>query len=541
MANVARRLTSVVMIAGMLFTAACTKLPEDYPTPTPFPTPAESNKPVYTVTRGAIEQQVKALGRVAAEQEAIMYFRQAGRLLHMYVDTDQKVKKGELLAELDTGTLPDQVAVAQAQAQIAQLKVDQAMGKDASGAGESTAVTSARAALAKAEADYAKAQDSLDKLLEGPTAADVQAAQASISAAQTQLQKDQTALTQLQTPPTADQLTILRADLDKKQAALAQAQAAYDKVKYAPNVGALPQSAALQQATADYNASKAAFDQATAPPKPEDVANAQKQIQVDQANVQAAQSKLAQLQQGATSAEIDAAKQTVASTKAGVDLARVNLQQALGAAAGKSIDVQIAQKQADLAKLQLETLQTQLDQAQLRAPFDGVVTEVDNQDGDAIQSYTPVLTVSDPAKLEIAVELQPTDLAQVALGQVASVVLSSYPKTTLTGKVIRMPAVATSNQPQLPATLRTVRINLPTPPGPVNLGDLANVTIDVQKKENVLLLPTTAIQTFGGKRFVRLAGANGEHQEVDIQVGISDDTNTEIVKGLSAGQKVIAP
>ncbi|MGH2447248.1 MAG: efflux RND transporter periplasmic adaptor subunit [Chloroflexota bacterium] len=496
---------------------------------------------MYTVTRGTIEQQVKALGRVAAEEEAIMYFRQAGRLLHMYADTDQKVKKGDLLAELDTGTLPSQVAVAQAQAQIAQLKVDQAMGKDTSSGGDSAAVTSARAALAKAEADNAKAQDALDNLLEGPTTADVQTAQAAIAAAQTQLQKDQTALTQLQTPPTADQLTILRADLDKKQAALQQAQAAYDKVKLDPNVGALPQSAALQQATTDYNASKATFDQATAPPKPEDVANAQKQVQVDQSSVQATQSKLAVLQQGATAAQLDAAKQTVASTKSGIDLARVNLQQALGAASGKSIDVQIAQKQADLAKLQLQTLQDQLDQAQLRAPFDGVVTEVDNQDGDAIQSYTPVLTVSNPATLEIAVELQPTDLTQVALGQVATIVLSSFPKTTLTGKVIRMPAVATSNQPQLPATLRTVRINLPTPPGKINLGDLANVTIDVQKKENVLLLPTTAIQTFGGKRFVRLAGGNGEHQEVDIEVGINDDTNTEITKGLTAGQKVIAP
>lgn len=541
MRNLARRLASLSLIAGLLLTAACTKLPEDYPTPTPLPTPEGSNKPIYTVKKGTIEQQVKALGRVAAEQEEVMYFRQAGRLYHMYVETEQKVKKGDLLAELDTGTLPDQVKVAQTQADIAQLKVDQAMGKDTTSGGEPATVTAARAALSKAEADYAKAQDALDKLLEGPTQADVQSAQAAISAAQTQLQKDQTALTQLQTPPTQDQITILRANLDKAQATLQQAQAAYDKVKYRADVGALPQSAALQQATADYNAAKAAFDQASAPPKPEDVANAQKQVQVDQANIQAAQSKLDLLKKGATAAEIDSAKQTVASTKAAVDLARVNLQQAQGAAQGKTVDVQIAQKQADLAKLQLATLQDQLDQAQLRAPFDGVVTETDAQDGDQIQSYTPLLTVSNPAKLEIAVELQPTDLTQVAVGQLAMVVLSSYPKSTLQAKVIRLPQVATSNSPQLPATLRTVRINLPTTPGPVNLGDLANVTIDVQRKDNVLLLPTAAIQTFGGRRFVRIVGPAGRHQEVDIEVGISDDTNTEITKGLQAGQQVIAP
>lgn len=536
----ATRLARVLVVVGLLTTAACTKLPEDYPTPTPFPTPETSNKPVYTVKRGTIEQQIKALGRVAAEQEAVMYFRQAGRLYHMYVETEQKVKKGDLLAELDTGTLKDQVEIAKTQAEIAQLKVDQAMGKDTAN-GESAAVSSARAALAKAEADYAKAQDALDKLLEGPTAADLQAAQAAVASAQTQLQKDKAALIQLQTPPTADQITILRANLDKAQAALQQAQAAYDRVKFRPDIAALPQSAALQQATADYNAAKATFDQAIAGPKPEDIANAQKQVQVDEANVQAAQSKLDLLQKGATAAEIDAAKQSVASAKASVDLARVTLQQALGAASGKSIDVQIAQKQAELAKLQLETLQNQLDQAQLRAPFDGVITETDAQDGDAIQSYTPVLTVSNPSKLEIAVELQPADLTQVAVGKLATIVLSSYPKTTLQGKVIRMPETTTSTSPQLPATLRTVRINLPPPPGPVNLGDLANVTIDVQRKDNVLLLPTAAIRTFSGRRFVRLEGPSGRHQEVDIEVGISDDTNTEITKGLQEGQKVIAP
>lgn len=540
MAHLASRLARVTVAAGLLLTAACTKLPEDYPTPTPFPTPETSNKPVYTVTKGTIEQQIKALGRVAAEQEAVMYFRQAGRLYHMYVETEQKVKKGDLLAELDTGTLKDQVEIAKTQAEIAQLKVDQAMGKDSSG-GESAAISSARAALAKAEADYAKAQDALAKLQEGPTPADLQSAQADVAAAQTQLQKDKAALNELQTPPTADEITILRADLDKAQAALQQAQAAYDRVKFRPDIAALPQSAALQQATADYNAAKASFDQAVAGPKPEDIANAQKQVQVDEANLQAAQSKLDLLKKGASSAELDAARQTVASAKATVDLARVTLEQAQGAAAGKSIDVQIAQKQAELAKLQLETLQNQLDQAQLRAPFDGVITETDAQDGDAIQSYTPVLTVSNPEKLEIAVELQPADLTQVDVGKLALIVLSSYPKNTLQGKIIRMPQTTTSSSPQLPATLRTVRINLPTPPGPVNLGDLANVTIDVQRKDNVLLLPTAAIRTFGGRRFVRLEGPAGRHQEVDIEVGISDDTNTEITKGLQEGQKVIAP
>ncbi|HVB96799.1 MAG TPA: efflux RND transporter periplasmic adaptor subunit, partial [Chloroflexota bacterium] len=509
-----RRCASALVALGIVL-SACTKLPEDYPTPTPVPTPADSNKPVYTVTKGTIEQVVKALGRIAANQESIMYFRENGRLYHMYVETDQKVKKGQLLAELDTGTLKDQVQTAKVQWDIAELKVQQAMGKDLSGQ-QSTVVVAAQAGLTAAEANLAKSQDTLTKLTQGPTQADVQSASAAVSAAQSQLQKDQTALTQMQTPPTPDQIAVARAALDKTTAALKQAQAAYDQVQSRPDIGALPQSAALQSATTDYNSAKAAYAIAMQGPLPDDVANLKKQIDADQAALKAADAKASVLQQGPTAADVDAAKQGVVSAQSALDVARSTLDQALGAASGKSIDVEIAQKQADLAQLQYDTLKAQLDEAQLTAPFDGVVTETDNTDGDQIQAYTPVLTVSNPAKLEIAVELQPTDLANVQLGQKATVVLSEFPNTTLTGQVIRMPAVASGNNPQLPANLRTVRLNLPTPPGPVQLGELANVAIDVQRKENVLILPTVAISTFGGRRFVRLVGPGNRPQEVDV-------------------------
>jgi HlyD family secretion protein len=534
-----KRWALLFVIGGMVL-SACTKLPEDYPTPTPIPTPAESNKPIYTVTRGTIDEVVKALGRIAADQEDIMYFRQDGRLFHIYVTTDQKVKKGQLLAELDTGTLGDQVKVAQVQVDIANLKVDQAMGQDGV-TKQPPAVLAAQSAVSQAEATLAKAQDALDTLLAGPTAADLAADHAAVVSAQAQLTKDQTALTLLQTPPTTNQMTQLSATLDKARAALQQAQAAYDKVKYQPNVAALPQAAALQQATDDFNSAQAAFNEATTGPTPEAVANLQKQIQSDQAAIQAAQAKEALLKQGPTAETVDAARQTVASDQAALDGARATLQQAVATSTGKTIDVQIAQKEADLAKLQLGELQAQLDEAQLRAPFDGVVTETDNQDGDQITSYTPVLTVSNPAKLEIAVELQATDLTQVALGQPATIVLSAYPASPLQGKVIRMPSIASGNTPTLPANLRTVRISLPTPPGAVNLGDLANVSIDVQKKEGVLILPTTAIRVFGGRQFVEVLLPDGTNREVDIQTGISDDTNTEITKGLQVGDKVISP
>ncbi|HEX5417495.1 MAG TPA: efflux RND transporter periplasmic adaptor subunit [Chloroflexota bacterium] len=544
MRQLARRCAFVLVALGLAL-SACTKLPEDYPTPTPIPTPSTSNKPVYTVQRGTIDQVVKALGRVAANQENIMYFRQDGRLYHLYVQTDQKVKQGDLLAELDTGTLKNQVQIAKVNAEIAQLKVDQAMGKDVTGgSGPTAAVLQAQANVAKAEADYAKAQDTLNILLQGPTDADIASAKASIQSAQSTLASAQSSLTDLQAKPKAEDITIAQQAIDQAKNNLYAAQLRRDSTCGSSgsdsgdckSANATVASSETAVQTAQTNLQKAQ-EKAT----PDQIKSAQQAVQSAQAGVASAQASYDKLFKGPTQDNVDSAKQGVASAKATLDAARVALTQAQGTASGKSIDVQIAQKQADLSNLQLAELQDQLNQAQLRAPFDGVVTETDAKDGDQVQSYTPILTVSNPAKLEIAVELQASDLANVALGQPASIVLSAYPATTLQGKVIRMPTIQSGNGPELPATLRTVRISFPNPPGVVNLGDLANVAVDVQKKEGVLVLPTTAIRTFGGRRFVRVETADGRYREVDIEVGISDDTNTEITKGVQAGDKVISP
>ena len=552
------RRVAYVAVLSSLVVAACTKLPEDYPTPTPLPTPSVSNKPIYTVQRGTIDQVVKSLGRIAANEEAILYFRQGGRLFHLSVDTDQKVKKGDLLAELDSGTLKDQVQVAQVQADIADLKVDQTLGKNIPGQ-EPASVTSARSAVTKAEADYAKAQDALDSVMVGgSTASDLAAARAGVTAAQAAVRAAEAQVTSAQ-QALADTLALPRPeDVQAAQSAVEQAKNSLYAVQLSRDStcgSAGAQSGTCKSGDANVaaqqtavNAAQAKLDLAKRPATAVQVASAKQAVSTAQSGlsgaqsgVAAAQAKVAALQQGPTAANIDSAKQGVASAQAALDQARTNLDQANGSIAGTSIDVQIARKNADLAKLQLAQLQTQLDEAQLRAPFDGVVTETDAKDGDLILAYTPILTVSNPTKLEIAVELQAADLTNVALGQPTTIVLSAFPTTQLSGKIIRMPSIATGNSPQLPATLRTVRISFPNPPGVVNLGDLANVAIDVQRKEGVLVLPTTALRTFGGRRFVRVQTPDGRDREVDVQIGINDDTNTEITQGLQAGDKVISP
>jgi multidrug efflux pump subunit AcrA (membrane-fusion protein) len=59
-------------------------------------------------------------------------------------------------------------------------------------------------------------------------------------------------------------------------------------------------------------------------------------------------------------------------------------------------------------------------------------------------------------------------------------------------------------------------------------------------KENVLLVPNTALLPKGAGHAVQVPAASGGTREVEVQTGLTDGTQTEIVSGLQAGDQVMA-
>src|SRR5438270_1736587 len=77
----------------------------DERTPTPIPAKPDEGKQTYDVQRGSIYDTIKTVGRIVSKEETPLYFKIDGRLRAVNVDIMQSVKKGDLLAELDTGDL----------------------------------------------------------------------------------------------------------------------------------------------------------------------------------------------------------------------------------------------------------------------------------------------------------------------------------------------------------------------------------------------------------------------------------------------------
>ena len=530
----------VGLLALLLMLPGCVELAEDQPTPTPIPTPAESNKPIYDVKKGSIVQTVKSLGRVAASQEAILYFKQSGRLRRLYVDTNQKVKKGDLLAELETGNLRTQVEQAKLNLDMAQIKLSQAMQKAGT---DSSAVSQAKASLEKAEADYAKANGELEKLKSGAVSADVRSAEQSVASAEAALTKAQTDLDKLKNGPTAEDVRDAELKVEKARNSLWSEQISRDGT-----CGNDPANSRCAAANAKVSSTEIALAQEQyaleklkAPAKPEDITKAEQDLASATAALDASRARLETVKSGAKAFELTAAEHSAAAAKSTLSSARANYDQAVAMSAqGGDYEVQLQQKQVEYARVSLQVLEDQLELALIKAPFDGAVISTAGREGEQVNSYTPVVTIANPQSIQLAVELPSSELSKIQLGQEASIVFTAFPADKLVGKIVYTPSLAVGSDPQLPANQRTVKLQFAPPQGrALELGALANVTIATQKKDDVLILPNTAIRSFGGRRFVRILAAGGRKQEVDVEVGINNETDTEIVKGVKEGQQVV--
>ncbi len=197
----------------------------------------------------------------------------------------------------------------------------------------------------------------------------------------------------------------------------------------------------------------------------------------------------------------------------------------------KQLDANVAQARAarDLAKQRIED-------AILRAPFDGVVTKIDFDLGSYVPAAKPALTVADISELRVKVNIDETDIGRVALHQEVTIGLDAYPNVSLNARVSDIAAAATTVQGVVNYVV-VVTLN----PGdvPVKIGMTANANIVVAKKDNVLLVPNRAVRAAGQKRLVTIQKTPEQMQDVEVKLGLSNDLETEVISGVEEGQQLV--
>jgi RND family efflux transporter MFP subunit len=198
----------------------------------------------------------------------------------------------------------------------------------------------------------------------------------------------------------------------------------------------------------------------------------------------------------------------------------------------KKIDIEIVQNE-------LSQLNDQLEKTKLISTIDGVVTYVsDAKEGDFMGAFSTIVSLADPKKVQLESEFSNvSDLASVKVGMKTDVIMN---EKKYQGHVLQAPSSApfTEDKVQQDKNSKTLIIGVDGLPENPGLGTSADIVISLEQKQNVLIIPRSALSTFLGRDFVQVLEGESR-KEIDVEKGIISSTEVEITKGLKEGQKVI--
>ncbi|MGI8422510.1 MAG: HlyD family efflux transporter periplasmic adaptor subunit [Chloroflexota bacterium] len=271
------------------------------------------------------------------------------------------------------------------------------------------------------------------------------------------------------------------------------------------------------------------------------VESARLAIPTSEAAVVAAQAKLESVLRGASEFELREQQSKVEKAQLDVEKARAQLdierQKLTANRATTGFDVQGLEKEIAKARLDLDQLEANYADARIIAQFDGKITKVNGKSGDNVQAFNPVISISSPANLLINAQINESDMPKLAVGQRALISLDAFPGQTINGTVQTLPSSVVTQQGVVADKNTRILVDW-TRPG-AQIGMNARVQIVVQRKDDVLLIPTQAIRTVGKRRFVEYMDGNVKRSR-NVEIGISTDVDTEVISGLDEGMAILA-
>jgi RND family efflux transporter MFP subunit len=429
-----------------------------------------------------ITQKISATGNVTAQTGSQINIGSqiTGRIKRLHADVGTRLKAGDIIAELDLPDIKAQLDQAQANLQASRLRLLQAesglgLQKTTTRSGQDTA----RANVASAQIAYDQAGQNSDL-----------------------------------------EINAAKAAVNQQKAALKQAQV------NAKN--ALTSLKRSQQLLA-----KGYIAQ-------QDVDNSQTQTDVAQQQSVVAQAQLESAQQNLNLVTIKAHNDIV-TTRNSLNNARSALALATANTANDIIKAQSIEElkaQVKQAQGQVAYYTVQYEKTFIRTPIDATVVALAVQQGETVAaglSAPTLISVVDLNRLQVDAYVDETDIGSVKLGQEATVTVDAYPNVKFKGRVVKIASGPTMQQNVV--TYDTT-IALEGTRGMLKPGMTATAEIVVGQRKDVVAVPIEAVKSDKSAQIVYVV--RGEKiTPHDVVTGISDDTMTEIIKGIKNGDTVV--
>lgn len=178
-----------------------------------------------------------------------------------------------------------------------------------------------------------------------------------------------------------------------------------------------------------------------------------------------------------------------------------------------------------------------LEDYEIIAPFDGIITGLDYEAGDSI-SRDDILASMITKTMQAEISLNEIDAIKIKEGDSAVLTFNVLNEEIINGIVKK---VDTIGEVSSGVVSYGVVISFETENKFLKPGMSVEVDIMAEKAENVLMINSSAImEDKNGNEFVMVLAANGKTEKKNIKTGLSDNVNIEIVSGLNEGDRIIS-
>jgi len=475
---------AILAAALAVSAAACSAPPPDT---TPSVKTAQAQE-------GGITASVDVVGVLLPNTTQNVSAKLSGAVLSAPGEVGDKVSKGDLLIQIDAHELQAQLDQAKASQENTQNQVD-----------------IAKAAVDNASASLSAAQKTLNNT--------VAQAKSAVDAAKTAVDSAKTAVDSAKSvrEATKNQYDV---QIQQAQIAVDKAQKDYNTNRQLFAAGLLPQ-ASMDNYTTALNSAKAALNLANAGAETARV-SAQASVDSAQAALNTAQANLDKAQLSYNQALSPDAQSSVVAAQGALNSAQKQYESASTsgvAVAGAAIDV----------------INAQLQNANVYAELSGVIVNKNINQGDIATAGAVLMTIADTSALKLRGTIDQTVLPYVKNGEKVTVKCDIYPDRQFDATVTSVGPMSVTTGGVFPIELSM------TNPGDLSPGISARASIPITPDSAAthITVPNTALQTGDSQTFVYVVASDSTVSKRTVTTGVKNDTDTEILNGLKAGETVV--
>ncbi len=214
------------------------------------------------------------------------------------------------------------------------------------------------------------------------------------------------------------------------------------------------------------------------------------------------------------------------------------------------ITLQISQNSIRKKEVALADLKADLANYNIRSPISGIIAKVNSRKGDTVSNGTAIASVISQKKIA-EITLNEVDVAGIKLGQKATLTFDAIDDFIVVGEVIEVGALGSVSQG---VVTYSIKIGFDTEDERVRPGMSVGVSIITGVKQDILVVPNSALKTRGDLNYVEIIPSelglkinNGQITtdiifsvlEKYVELGDFNDTHTEILSGLVEGEEII--